>query len=104
MQATINFQLSVPFRVKVHRDRVVAHCEILDVVAEGPDRETAHNRLVEALQLFVESCYVGGTLEKVLKDAGFVQGGPDDELSDEEQIVVPFSLVAQRGRGETRPS
>jgi len=104
MRATVNFELNVPFRVSTHPDRVVAHCGILDVVAEGPTRETAIERLVEALQLFVETCYISGTLETVLKDAGFVQGGPDDDLPDAEQLKVPFSLVAQRGRGEARPS
>ena len=42
----------------------------LDVHSQGDTRDDAVTNLIEAVQLFVESCIERGTLEAVLADLG----------------------------------
>ena len=49
----------------------IASCPSLDIVTQGEDFERAQANLQEALALFVESCLKRGTLEQVLKEAGY---------------------------------
>jgi predicted RNase H-like HicB family nuclease len=103
----IDFELRLPVRLR--RDdvgSVIAHCELLDVIAEGETRDQAMSRLSDALMLFIETCFVSGTLETVLREAGFKKGEGDDDGDDGEDgleaITVPLSLVASRGREALR--
>ena len=67
----IRFELAVPAEVRKDGDHFVSFCPPLDVYSQGPSEEAALDNLVEALQLFVESCLARGTLDRVLKDCGF---------------------------------
>ena len=65
--------------------------------ARGGPPEEARENCREALTLFISTCYVRGTLDRVLLDAGFMPG-PDMEeqsVADEADCInVPPSLVA----------
>ena len=65
--------LKVDVQCNVQKDEVgyIAHCPSLDVFSQGGTREKAIENLVEALQLFLESCRERGTLDAVLADCGF---------------------------------
>lgn len=97
MTSRIRFELAVPAEVREDGDHFVSSCPPLDVYSQGPTEETALENLVEALQLFVESCYARGTLDRVLKDCGFEPDSDPGSISIEEQrlIHVPFPLVAR---------
>ena len=49
----------------------IASCPSLDVSTQGESFERARENLEEALNLFIESCRSRGTLEEVLRDAGY---------------------------------
>lgn len=49
----------------------LASCRRLDITTQGETFERAHENLVEALTLFFESCIARGTLEDVLRQAGY---------------------------------
>ena len=93
MQRLVKFEMRVPAHVKRDGELFVAVCEPLDVVSQGPDEAKALENLVEALQLFIETCFEMGTFEQVLKQCGFHPG----EIKDGDEsgwINVPLSFVA----------
>ena len=87
---------TVPITVK--RDNLVGHvscCPALDIFSQGPTEEIARHNLCDALRLFIKSCYLRGTLDRVFKDCGFE---PDNEpilFEDSMSVVqIPLSLIA----------
>jgi predicted RNase H-like HicB family nuclease len=60
-----------PVRIVQKEQRYVASCPVLDVYSQGDTPEQAQNNLVEALTLFLTSCFERGTLDAVLKECGF---------------------------------
>lgn len=74
-----------------------ASCPVLDVHSQGTTEQEALKNLIEAIQLFVETCYGQGTLEQVLIEQGFEPGASDDEdASDELTVEVPISLIVRQ--------
>ena len=65
MTNRIRIELSVPAEVRQDGSHFVSFCPPFDVYSQGPDEEAALANLVEALQLFIESCCARGTLEQV---------------------------------------
>ncbi|MDR2574583.1 MAG: type II toxin-antitoxin system HicB family antitoxin [Desulfovibrio sp.] len=63
--------MPVAVNFKPAGDFWIASCPSLDIVTQGEDFERAEENLREALRLFFESCLKRGTLEQVLKDAGY---------------------------------
>ena len=94
MANRIRIELSVPAEVRQDGGHFVSFCPPFDVYSQGPDEETALANLVEALQLFIESCFSRGTLEQVLKDCGFEPDTDPEPVEDGRMVRVPFPLVA----------
>ena len=94
----VKFQLGAQVRIYREDGVYVAVCERLDLASQGDTREEARANLQEALMLFLTSCYDRGTLDRVLREAGFVPGEEPEKrpVSGEtgEMVKVPFSLVA----------
>lgn len=100
MANRIRVELSVPAEVRQDGGHFVSFCPPFDVYSQGPDEEAALANLVEALQLFIESCFARGTLEQVLKDRGFEPDDAGPEPAEDGRMVrVPIPLVAH---GEAR--
>ena len=71
MQARVVFEMSLPFAVKREAKWFISWCPPLSVYSQGPTQKKAVENLVDALRLFLVSCYERGTLDRVLKDSGF---------------------------------
>ena len=103
MADRIRIEVSVPAEVRQDGSHFVSSCPPLDVYSQGPDEEAALANLVEALQLFIESCFARGTLEQVLKDRGFEADTDPERVEDGSEdgrmVRVPIPLVAY---GEAR--
>ena len=95
MTNRIRIELSVPAEVRQDGSHFVSFCPPFDVYSQGPDEETALANLVEALQLFIKSCFSRGTLEQVLKDCDFEPDTDPGLIEDRRMVRVPFPLVAQ---------
>ena len=67
----VNFKMNFPAYVKKEGDVFVSVCPLIDVCSHGKTRKLALENLVEAVSLFLISCFERGTLESVLKDCGF---------------------------------
>lgn len=107
-------ELSVRIRLRVHLEQEgewwVATCRQLGVASQGATPAEARKNFSEALSLFVVGCLEMGTLETVLRDAGFTKiGGPRpvarwwrDALRlfiptsrrTEDEIEVPIEVLA----------
>ena len=71
MQNTIDITFHFPVTIVEKERWYVASCPILDVHSQGDTSEQAQNNLIEALTLFITSCFERGTLDAVLKECGF---------------------------------
>lgn len=98
--ARISFDVSLPVQVRPDDVGYISHCPVLDVYSQGSTHEEALRNIVEAVQLFIESCYSRGHLDQVLRDCGFVLQGPMEPqqlptlVENEGAINVPLFLVA----------
>jgi len=76
----IGFSARLPFVVKKRQKWYLSSCPLLDVHSQGPTREEAIDNLKEALSLFLTSCFERGTLDKVLKQCGFVGAHAEKQI------------------------
>lgn len=67
----VQFQVRVPVFTKKEGRWFISSCPMLDTYSQGLTEEQSKQNLIEALQLFVESCFERGTLDDVLKENGF---------------------------------
>jgi predicted RNase H-like HicB family nuclease len=103
MVPVVEFRVRVPVSYTQRADRVLASCKLLDVHTQGRDQAEAERNIIEAVQLFIETCFEMGTLEQVLKDCGLVPGRahnrpPRRGRAPEQQpyLDVPLPLVAAK--------
>ncbi len=67
----IGFQITLPAIIKKHDKYFIASCPVLDVNTQGKNITEAKRNLVDALQLFITSCFERNVLDDVLSEAGF---------------------------------
>ncbi|MCC7201860.1 MAG: type II toxin-antitoxin system HicB family antitoxin [Nitrospirae bacterium] len=102
MQVIFNVQL--PAQVKKSGKYYVSCCPILDVYSQGKTRNKALENLIEALRLFLISCYDRGVLDEVLRDCGFtpvevkgpVKARPFPKKYESVNVPLPFNLKESR--------
>ncbi len=94
----VKFEISLQAAVKKEGKWYIASCEVLDVHSQGKTESKALSNLVEALTLFIESCWDRGTLDEVLKNSGF-EPSPierhEQGRSGEHTIKIPLPLASR---------
>lgn len=65
------FSIEVPALIKKEHKYFISYCPPLDIYSQGRTENSAKNNLIEAIQLFLISCFERGTLDEVLTDCGF---------------------------------
>ena len=79
----------------------IAYCPALDLYSQGATSKEARKNIIEAVQLFVESCIEGGTLDDVLRECGFHAAGekmprkrqkPVDDSYHGREIRIPAKI------------
>lgn len=73
--------MQLPYATKRDGAAHVAWCPALDVYSQGPSHRKAVSNLVNALRLFLMSCYERGALDQVLRDSGFRPATPTRRTS-----------------------
>lgn len=101
MGGSIKALFRLPFNVRQEGVWFYSCCPVLDVSSQGHTHDEAISNLIEALQLYIESCFRRGTLDEVLRESGFEFDESHDEEEEGEYVDVPISLVA-RGHAEAR--
>jgi predicted RNase H-like HicB family nuclease len=69
--ARVLITLNLPAKIKKKANVYVSSCDVLDVHTQGRSEREAEQNLVEAVKLFLISCFERGTLDAALKDCGF---------------------------------
>lgn len=98
--AQVSFDVRITVNVRPDDVGFVSHCPVLDVFSQGATEQEALENIKEAVQLFIESCYMRGCLDQVLKDSGFeLRSLPaslelSDLSGDESAVHVPLALIA----------
>ena len=103
-QNWIKFKVQVPVTVEPDEVGYVSYCPALDLFSQGPSEKEATKNIVDAIQLFLESCFIRGTLERVLKDCGFemeekvVSTRRERPIKDQhmKMVNVPLSRLVTR--------
>jgi predicted RNase H-like HicB family nuclease len=101
VKVKIKIEMQLPVSIQKKEKWFVSSCPILDVFSQGETEEQAKKNLIEALSLFLTSCYERGTFEAVLQQCGFKKAVSDDVIGYEqpasevsELIDVPLYLLA----------
>ncbi len=93
MYGLVEFRIRVPVEIKQEGALFISSCQLLDVHSQGRTEEEAKNNVVEAIHLFVESCFERGTLDEALKERGFAPSSEEIQIPRNGQIIdisLPF--------------
>jgi predicted RNase H-like HicB family nuclease len=99
MKTPTTTSLRLPFRVKKDGGVFVSCCPTLDVYSQGPTRRKAIDNLVDALRLFLVSCYERKTLDQVLKSRP--RTAARNGLG---MLTVPLPFLVETERKESCPA
>jgi len=89
---SVHFNVHVPACVK-HEDKwFIASCPLLDVHSQGRSEKESLANLAEAVHLFIESCYLRGTLDEVLAQSGFAPAEESEIVNIENGHMIDVSL------------
>jgi len=104
MKSQVVFSFSFPYKIRKERNYFVTWCYPLDIFSQGKTPEEAINNLKTATRLFITSCYERGTLDRVLKDCGFIAFTetkskiPHKSKDPEISVPLPFIFDTQLAR------
>jgi predicted RNase H-like HicB family nuclease len=98
---TVMFTLNLPAVFEQEGDFVVGRFPHLDVASQGATRGEAERNLIEAAQLFIESCFERNSLDEVLKGCGFSLGHAGGQPG-QDHLTVPVELLAARNGSSAR--
>ena len=89
------FEFRLPYEMKKRRKWYLAVCPSLDVASQGPTKEKALENLRDAIRGFLADCFERGTLEEVLRQAGFVSARKPrfQEPAGAQWLTVPIALL-----------
>lgn len=90
--------MDIQFTTRVFKEgrSFVAHAIELDVSSCGGSADKAVKNLKEAVRLFLEECEKMGTLEQVLREAGYTKNGQEfrgPKVVSMQQISLPVPLT-----------
>ena len=102
--ASLTITIKAPVDIYQDGSVFVAKCARFDVITQGNTFEEAHENLIEALTLFIETCFEMGTLEEVLREAGFKPASTTEDVPDNcpNHIELSFPFLAHNHLGECR--
>ncbi len=95
---TMTIKLTLPMAIQREGDVFVSVCPIFDVASQGCNVDEAKNNLIEAIQLFIQTCIEMGTISQVMQESGFVPACSikgDERNTDQIDIVLPY-IAAQK--------
>lgn len=102
MKTNVQFNVKLPFKITKRSKWVLASCPVLDVHSQGETEKQAKENLIEALSLFIISCFERGTLEAVFKECGFevIKLPSKSKLKDENYLEVPIPFLVNQANRE----
>ena len=67
----VHFSLQVVVSIREEKGVYYVGSEAFDIYSQGDTEDEARENIIEAIQLFIESCYERGVLSEALKELGF---------------------------------
>jgi predicted RNase H-like HicB family nuclease len=105
MNAGAAVQFTLPASFRKRGNWYISSCPSLDVHSQGKTRSEAEQNLVDALGSFLISCYERGTLDEVLRNAGFVPAPASHRTQPKQAargvtvtVPLPFVIGSRRER------
>jgi len=92
---TVTFTLNMPAVFRKEGGWIIGEFPNLSVASQGRTRDEAERNLIEAAQLFIESCFERNQLDEALKECGFVPGRAGQQRPAV-HLTVPVDLLAIR--------
>lgn len=93
--SAVQFTVKVPVTVKKKAAVYVSSCQVLDIHSQGKTEREAKKNIIEAIKLFIVTCFERGTLDAVLKECGFT---PSKRVAhfpkDHKFVSVPIPFKA----------
>ncbi len=93
------FEFRLPYIMKKRRKWYLAVCKSLDVASQGPTKEKASDNLRDAIRGMLADCFERGTLDEVLRQAGFVSARKPSERVRHpigvHWLTIPIALLAR---------
>ena len=102
--ASVTINVKVAVDIYQDGELFIADCKRFGVITQGDTFEEAKYNLIEALSLFVETCFEMGTLEDVLKESGFRSSSRGELDTDNcpNHIELSLPLLASNHLRECR--
>jgi predicted RNase H-like HicB family nuclease len=109
MDAPAAVEFTLPARIRKKGAWFISSCPPLDVHSQGHSHDEAERNLIDALTSFFVSCYERGTLDAVLRDAGFVPAKSSRHAGSSRSarnasVVVPLPFVIEPRAGRATAS
>ena len=93
---TMTINLRLPVTIQREEDVFVSVCPVFDVASQGCTEKEAKDNLIEAIQLFIQTCIEMGTIFQVMKESGFspaCQISEENSNTDQIDIVLPYTAA-----------
>jgi predicted RNase H-like HicB family nuclease len=65
------FHVSLPAKTRKKANIYISSCDVLDIHSQGYSERESRQNLIEAVKLFITTCFERGTLNQALKECGF---------------------------------
>lgn len=69
--AKVFFHISLPAKTTKKANIYISSCDVLDIYSQGYSEKESRENLIEAVKLFITTCFERGTLDRALKECGF---------------------------------
>jgi len=69
--AKVFFDVKLPAKTRKKASIYISSCDVLDIHTQGYSEKESRENLIEAVKLFITTCFERGTLYQVLKECGF---------------------------------
>jgi len=94
----IKIDFKLPVSIKKDGDWYISSCPPLDVFSQGETEAKAKKNIIEALCLFLTSCFERGVLNQVLHQCGFknFDSAHPPAFGSSDFVHVPIHLLASQ--------
>ena len=93
MANKVEIKIKLPVSTKKKAKGFISYCSVLDVYSQGSTEKEAKKNIMEALKLFLISCFERGTLDAVLKECGFKAVRKTMKLPDDQRFATVPDLT-----------
>jgi len=91
------FELTLPIKIKKEEGIFISCCPVLDIYSQGETEAESRKNIIEAIRLFITSCFERGTLDAALKECGFTITKKAHAIPKDHKFIkvpIPFHVTS----------